>query len=83
MLIFTSIHPTNAESRGYKMNQELENAAENQKANNNGSLLIGTSLALASMILIPAFAMRLGLGASLTGALRMAMMKASSQAIRG
>ena len=65
------------------MNQELQNTTANQDASNNGSLLLGTSLALASMILVPAFAMRLGLGASLTGALRIAMMKASSQAIRG
>ena len=32
------------------------------------------------MILIPALAMRLGLSASLTGALRIALMKASSRA---
>jgi len=31
------------------------------------------------MIILPAFAMRLGLGASLTGALRIALMKASSR----
>lgn len=65
------------------MNQELAKTAETKETNKNASLLLGTSLALASMILIPAFAMRLGLGASLTGALRMAMMKASHQAIRG
>ncbi len=35
------------------------------------------------MILVPAVAMRLGLGASLTGALRIAMMKASSRATHG
>jgi hypothetical protein len=50
---------------------------------NNGSLLIGTGLAVASMILLPALAMRLGLGASLTGALRIALMKASSKAVSG
>lgn len=50
---------------------------------NNGSLLLGTTLAFTSMILIPAFAARLGLGASLTGALRMAAMKAGHQAMRG
>jgi hypothetical protein len=63
------------------MNTKLQNAAV-KKTSNNGSLLLGTSLALASMILLPAFATRLGLGASLTGALRIAMMKASNQAIR-
>ncbi|MGR8934654.1 MAG: hypothetical protein ACU837_09735 [Gammaproteobacteria bacterium] len=65
------------------MNQELINDRAGNDPQNNGSLLLGTSLALASMILIPAFAMRLGLGASLTGALRIAMMKASNRAIRG
>jgi hypothetical protein len=49
----------------------------------NGSLLLGTGLAVASMILVPALAVRLGLGPSLTGALRIALMKASSQAARG
>lgn len=53
------------------------------KRNNNGSLLLGTGLAVASMILVPALAMRLGLGPSLTGALRIALMKASSKAVAG
>lgn len=53
------------------------------KASNNGSLLLGTSLVVASMILVPALAVRLGLGASLTGALRIALMKASSKAVSG
>lgn len=58
------------------MNQELTGT----KANNpkNSSLLIGTGLMVASMILVPALAMRLGLGTSLTGALRIALMKASN-----
>ena len=47
---------------------------------NTGALLLGAGLALTSMILIPALAMRLGLSASLTGALRIALMKASSRA---
>ena len=49
--------------------------------NNNGALLIGTGLVVASMILVPALAVRMGLGASLTGALRIALMKASSRAV--
>lgn len=53
------------------------------KAANNGSLLLGTSLVVASMIIVPALAVRLGLGASLTGALRIALMKASSKAVSG
>ncbi len=54
-----------------------------QNGSNNGSLVLGTGLAVASMILVPAVAMRLGLGASLTGALRIALMKASSRATYG
>ncbi|WP_150049016.1 MULTISPECIES: hypothetical protein [Methylomonas] len=46
-----------------------------------GALLLGAGLALTSMILVPAIAMRLGLSASLTGALRIALMKASSRAV--
>jgi len=49
------------------------------KKTNNGSLLLGTGLVVASMILVPALAVRLGLGASLTGALRIALMKASNR----
>ncbi|MBS3963032.1 MAG: hypothetical protein KGZ80_00815 [Methylomonas sp.] len=47
---------------------------------NTGALLLGAGLALTSMILVPALAMRLGLSASVTGALRIALMKASSRA---
>ena len=63
------------------MNQQL--AHKEVKKTNNGSLLIGTGLVVASMIFVPALAVRLGLGASLTGALRIALMKASSRAISG
>ncbi|QPK63233.1 hypothetical protein IVG45_20900 [Methylomonas sp. LL1] len=48
---------------------------------NTGALMLGAGLALTSMILLPALAMRLGLSASLTGALRIALMKASSRAV--
>ncbi len=61
------------------MNQQL--ARKEVKKNNNGALLLGTGLVVASMILVPALAGRLGLGASLTGALRIALMKASSRAV--
>lgn len=47
--------------------------------NNNGALLLGAGLAVTSMIILPAFAMRLGLEASLTGALRSALMNSSSK----
>ena len=53
------------------------------KPGNHSSLILGAGLAVASMILIPHIAMRLGLGASLTGALRIALMKASGKATRG
>ncbi len=61
------------------MNQQL--AHTTVKKTNNGALLLGTGLVVASMILVPALAVRLGLGASLTGALRIALMKASSKAV--
>lgn len=54
-----------------------------KSSNNGGSIALGAGLAVASMILVPAIAMRLGLGASLTGALRIALMKASSRATYG
>lgn len=65
------------------MKQEMMNAVAEKSGGDTAALLLGAGLALTSMILVPAFAARLGLGASLTGALRMAMMKASSKAIRG
>jgi len=48
-----------------------------------GSLIVGTGLAFASLILVPALATSIGLGPSLTGALRMALMKASNRAVNG
>ena len=47
------------------------------QGNNTGSLFMGTGFAVASLILLPAVATRLGLGTALTGALRIALMKAS------
>lgn len=43
------------------------------------SLLLGTCLTLAGLILIPALAQRVGIGAGLTGALRVAAMRAARQ----
>lgn len=43
------------------------------------SLLVGTGLTMASLILLPALAQRMGMGTALTGALRVALMKASSR----
>ncbi|MCQ8106357.1 hypothetical protein NP590_19795 [Methylomonas sp. SURF-2] len=64
------------------MAQELmtANYAATAEQINTGALLLGAGLALTSMILVPALAMRLGLSASLTGALRIALMKASNRA---
>ena len=45
----------------------------------NGAILLGAGLALASFIILPAVAARLGIGSSLTGAMRIALMKASTK----
>ena len=42
-----------------------------------GSLLLGAGFALASLIILPAVAQRIGLGSSLTIALRGALMRAA------
>jgi len=44
-----------------------------------GSLVIGTGLTLASLILVPALATALGMGPSLTSAVRVVLMKAASR----
>ena len=64
------------------MKQELANIGATQQVGEAGSLLLGTGLALTAMILIPALAGRLGLAESVTGALRIALMKASSKAMK-
>jgi hypothetical protein len=45
------------------------------------ALLLSTGLTVAALILAPALASRLGLGAALTGAVRMALMRASSRIV--
>lgn len=58
---------------------ETKNAAT---AHNNAemtSLLLGAGFALASLIILPALAQRIGLGSSLTIALRGALMRASNR----
>ncbi len=59
------------------------NTASSGRTSESGKLLLGTGLAFASLILVPALAMQVGLGASVTGALRIALMRASSRAISG
>ncbi|NGZ05263.1 MAG: hypothetical protein G8237_02805 [Magnetococcales bacterium] len=44
-----------------------------------GSLLLGTGLTLTALILIPALAQRWGIGAGLTGALRVAATRAAQK----
>ena len=44
-----------------------------------GSIMVGTGLTLASMIIIPAISQSLGMGPSLTSAVRVALMKASNK----
>ena len=45
----------------------------------NSAILLGAGLALASFIVLPAIAARVGLGSSLTGAMRIALMTASAK----
>ncbi len=45
----------------------------------NSAILLGAGLAIASFIVLPAVAARLGIGSSLTGAMRIALMKASTK----
>jgi len=58
-------------------------ATINNASSGSVSLLVATGLTFASLILVPAVAAQIGLGSSLTGALRIALMKASNRAIRG
>jgi hypothetical protein len=44
-----------------------------------GSLVLGTGLTLASLILVPALSQSIGVGPSLTGALRVVLMKAAAR----
>lgn len=47
------------------------------------AMILGTGLAFASLILLPAMAARMGIGAALTGAMRITLMRASSRVISG
>ncbi len=44
-----------------------------------GSLMLGTGLTLASLILVPALSQAVGLGPSLTSAVRIVLMKAAAR----
>ena len=57
-----------------------ENAQDTAADNGEmGSLLLGAGFALASLIILPAVAQRIGLGSSLTIALRGALMRAANR----
>jgi hypothetical protein len=45
----------------------------------SGSLVLGTGLTLASLILVPALSQAVGLGPSLTAAVRVVLMKAAAR----
>ncbi len=48
-----------------------------------GAMAVGTGLAFASIILLPAVAAQIGISATLTSALRIALMRASSRVVAG
>ena len=54
-------------------------AAASEEGSELPSLLLGAGFALASLIILPALAQRVGIGASLTIALRGALMRASNR----
>lgn len=56
-----------------------QNTLQQQSNISNGALLVGAGLAVASFIVLPAVAARLGVGSSLTGAMRIVLMKASTR----
>ena len=58
---------------------ETRQAAISHDNDEMSSLLIGAGFALASLIILPALAQRIGLGSSLTIALRGALMRVSNQ----
>jgi acyl-coenzyme A thioesterase PaaI-like protein len=60
------------------MTQNLQDTAVDKSE--MGSLLLGAGFALASLIILPAVAQRIGLGSSLTIALRGALMRALTAA---
>ena len=61
------------------MNENKHAATSHDNNNEMPSLLLGAGFALASLIILPALAQRIGLGSSLTIALRGALMRASNR----
>ncbi|OGT03148.1 MAG: hypothetical protein A2143_03750 [Gallionellales bacterium RBG_16_57_15] len=58
---------------------ESKDVSTSSDNNEISSLLLGAGFALASLIILPALAQRIGLGSSLTIALRGALMRVSNQ----
>ncbi len=58
---------------------ETKHVAASHDNNEMSSLLLGAGFALASLIILPALAQRIGLGSSLTIALRGALMRAANR----
>jgi hypothetical protein len=58
------------------MERNVETSAGKEEM---ASLLLGAGFALASLIILPALAQRIGMGSSLTIALRGALMRASNR----
>jgi len=56
-----------------------QNTLQQESNISNGALIVGAGLAVASFIVLPAVAARLGVGSSLTGAMRIVLMKASTR----
>jgi hypothetical protein len=62
------------------MNQSMQDPGVAEADNSEmTSLLLGAGFALASLILLPAVAQRIGLGSSLTIALRAALMRTANR----
>ncbi len=59
--------------------KQTKSATTTRNDREMASLLLGAGFALASLIILPALAQRVGLGSSLTIALRGALMRASSK----
>ncbi len=59
--------------------KETQSAVKSGNDQAMASLLLGAGFALASLIILPALAQRVGLGSSLTIALRGALMRASNR----
>lgn len=67
--------PQSAAKAGTKQPSAVQQAQQPEMA----ALLLGAGFALASLILLPAVAQRIGMGSSLTIALRGALMRASNR----